>query len=111
MRTLLFSLPPARPAHHGQRRAQASLVLLLFYAYDKLGVKVSLVASIGSANVRSIALFASLGFEVDRTVFVFGQVEIRVTDLTVSPRAGQRGVYESIPDACTVYQLGGHDSV
>jgi hypothetical protein len=36
------------------------------------------MARIGSANVRSIALFASLGFEVVRTVSVFEQVEMRV---------------------------------
>ena len=79
MRTSL--LLPAEPAYRGQRRAHAALVLLLSYACDKLGVrKESFVARIGSANVRSIALFASLGFEVVRTVSVFDQVEMRVTD-------------------------------
>jgi RimJ/RimL family protein N-acetyltransferase len=81
MCTLLFSLPPAKPAYHSQRHAQAALVLLLSYAYDKLGVrKESFVARIGPANVRSIALFASLGSEVVLTVSVFDQVEMRVTD-------------------------------
>jgi L-amino acid N-acyltransferase YncA len=74
-------LPPAEPAYRGQRRAHAALVLLLSYACEKLGVrKESFVARIGSANVRSIALFASLGFEVVRTVSVFDEVEMRVTD-------------------------------
>ena len=67
--------------YRGQRRAHAALVLLLSYACDKLGVrKESFVARIGSANTRSIALFASLGFEVVRTVSVFDQVEMRVAD-------------------------------
>ena len=74
-------LPSAEPAYRGQRRAHAALVLLLSYACDKLGVgKASFVARIGSSNVRSIALFASLGFEVVRTVSVFDQVEMRVAD-------------------------------
>jgi len=69
----------AEPTYRGQRRAHAALALLLSYAYDKLGVgKHTFVARIGSANVRSIALFASLGFEVVRTVAVFDQVEMRV---------------------------------
>ena len=67
--------------YRGQRRAHAALVLLLSYACDKLGVlKESFVARIGSANTRSIALFASLGFEVVQTVSVFDQVEMRVAD-------------------------------
>ncbi|KAH9997951.1 acyl-CoA N-acyltransferase [Russula vinacea] len=71
----------AEPMYRGQRRAHAALVLLLSYACDKLGVrKESFVARIGSANTRSIALFASLGFEVVRTVSVFDQVEMRVAD-------------------------------
>ena len=69
------------PAYRGQRRAHAALVLLLSYACDKLGVrKESFVARIGSANARSIALFASLGFEVVRIVSVFEQVEMRVVE-------------------------------
>ncbi|KAF8501049.1 acyl-CoA N-acyltransferase [Russula emetica] len=71
----------AEPAYRGQRRAHAALVLLLSYACDKLGIrKESFVARIGSANMRSIALFASLGFEVVRTVSVFEQVEMRVAE-------------------------------
>jgi RimJ/RimL family protein N-acetyltransferase len=67
--------------YRGQRLAHAALVLLLSYACDKLGArKESFVACIGSANVRSIALFASIGLEVDRTVSVFDQVEMRVAD-------------------------------
>ena len=68
-------------AYRGQGRAHAALVLLLSYACDKLGVrKESFVARIGSANARSIALFASLGFEVVRIVSVFEQVEMRVVE-------------------------------
>lgn len=71
----------AEPAYRGQRRAHAALVLLLSYACDKLGIrKESFVARIGSANMRSIALFTSLGFEVVRTVAVFEQVEMRVAE-------------------------------
>ncbi|KAI0283915.1 acyl-CoA N-acyltransferase [Russula aff. rugulosa BPL654] len=71
----------AEPAYRGQRRAHAALVLLLSYACDKLGIKKeSFVARIGSANMRSIALFTSLGFEVVRTVSVFEQVEMRVAE-------------------------------
>ena len=82
MRTLLFSPPPAEPAYCSQRRAYTVLVLLLLNVCDKLGMrKGSFVAPIGSASVRSIALFASLGFEVVRTVSVFDdQAEMRVTD-------------------------------
>ena len=69
------------PAYRGERRAHAALVLLLSYAYDKLDVrKESFVARIGSANTRSIALFASLGFEVVRIVSVFEEVEMRVVE-------------------------------
>lgn len=75
----------AEPAYRGQRRAHAALVLLLSYACDKLGIKKeSFVARIGSANMRSIALFASLGFEVVRTVSVFEQVEMRVAECVVA---------------------------
>lgn len=74
-----FSYLPAEPTYRGQRRAHAALALLLSYACDKLGIrKESFVARIGSANMRSIALFTSLGLEVVRTVSVFGQVEMRV---------------------------------
>ena len=77
----LFLYLPAEPVYRGQRRAHAALVLLLSYACDKLGIrKESFVARIGSANKRSIALFASLGFEVVRTVSVFEQVEMRVAE-------------------------------
>ena len=72
---------PAEPAYRGQRRAHAALVLLLSYACDKLSItKESFVARIGSANMRSIALFTSLGFEVVRIVSVFEQVEMRVAE-------------------------------
>ncbi|KAN0123354.1 Acetyltransferase (GNAT) domain containing protein [Russula decolorans] len=75
----------AEPAYRGQRRAHAALVLLLSYACDKLGIrKESFVARIGAANMRSIALFASLGFEVFRTVSVFEQVEMRVAERVVA---------------------------
>jgi RimJ/RimL family protein N-acetyltransferase len=85
MHTLFFSYLPAEPAYRGQRRAHAALVLLLAYACDKLGIrKESFVARIGSANMRSIALFASLGFEVVRTVSVFEQVEMQVADCVVA---------------------------
>jgi len=84
MHTLLSYLA-AEPAYRGQRRAHAALVLLLSYACDKLGIrKESFVARIGSANMRSIALFTSLGFEVVRTVSVFEQVEMRVAERPVA---------------------------
>ena len=71
-----------------QQRAYAALVLLLLYVCDKLGMrKESSMARIGSANVRIIALFASLGFEVVRTVSAFDQ-ESRCESLTVSLGAG-----------------------
>lgn len=87
MRYTLFYFPisPTEPAYRGQRRAHAALVLLLSYACDKLGIrKESFVARIGSANMRSIALFASLGFEVVRTVSVFEQAEMRVAECVVA---------------------------
>ncbi|KAI9508288.1 acyl-CoA N-acyltransferase [Russula earlei] len=80
------------PAYRGQRRAHGALVLLLSYACDKLGVgKESFVARIGAANARSIALFASLGFGVVRTISVFDEVEMRVMDTDVAQNwpAGQ----------------------
>jgi RimJ/RimL family protein N-acetyltransferase len=84
MHSLFFYLP-VEPAYRGQRRAHAALVLLLSYACDKLGIrKESFVARIGSSNLRSIALFASLGFEVVRTVSVFEQVEMRVVECVVA---------------------------
>ena len=77
------SLP--EPAYRGQGRAHAALFLLLSYACDKLSVrKESFVARIGAANARSIALFASLGFEIVRTVPVFDEVEMRVVDADVA---------------------------
>jgi len=88
-------------AYRGQRRAHAALVLLLSYACDKLGVaKGSFVARIGAANVRSIALFSSLGFKVVRTISVFGEVEMRVVDADVArswPGAGQVREYPLAP--------------
>jgi L-amino acid N-acyltransferase YncA len=81
---------PLEPAYRGQRRGHAALALLLCYACDKLGVrKESFVARIGAANTRSLALFASLGFSVVRTVAIFDEVEMRVVDLGVSWPAGQ----------------------
>ena len=38
------------------------------------------MSCIGSANVRSVVLFASLGFEVVQTVSVFDQVEMQVAE-------------------------------
>jgi len=91
----------AEPAHRGQGRAHAALVLLLSYACDRLGVaKGSFVARIGAANVRSIALFSSLGFKVVRTISVFGEVEMRVVDADVTrswPGAGQVREYSLAP--------------
>jgi L-amino acid N-acyltransferase YncA len=46
--------------------------------------KESFVARIGADNARSIALFASLGFKVVRTVPVFDEVEMRVVDADVA---------------------------
>ena len=90
------------PAYRGQGRAHAALVLLLSYACDKLGVAKgsSFVARIGAANVRSIALFSSLGFKVVRTISVFGEVEMRVVDADVArswPGAGQVREYSLAP--------------
>ena len=90
------------PAYRGQRRAHASLVLLLSYACDRLGVaKGSFVARIGAANVWSIALFSGLGFKVVRTISVFGEVEMRVVDaVDVArswPGAGQVREYSLAP--------------
>ena len=81
---------PAEPTYRGQRRGHAALTLLLCYACNKLGVgKESFVARIGAANKRSLALFASLGFGIVRTVAIFDEVEMRVVDAGVSWSPGQ----------------------
>jgi L-amino acid N-acyltransferase YncA len=61
-----------------------------------LGIQWQIVSCIGIANAHGFALFASLGFQLARTVALFDKIEIWVVNACVI-EADQWDTYESVP--------------